>query len=219
MPTLWQILTAEKKEEQPLEMKYNNPLKLKVGANMLINEPEYIGQNFTVRDITAYDRRIGQEHHKFTDYGLHGKRLKQDDVNIKIRLMPSQDNYSELGHDLLILTLFDRFEYNEDFHENVLTDESKQLNADDETYFRINDVLEHYEARVVNLADKDGDGVVEQEELTKKRIHYWDYWRETEVEGIKTVEFLFVEMNNDNGYFELYKGIMANANNLVCLGD
>jgi hypothetical protein len=42
--------------------------------------------------------------------------------------------------------------------------------------------------------------------VDKSELEYWDYNRETELDGVKTVQYLYVEMNKKNGWFQIKRG-------------
>lgn len=221
MPTLWEILTKRKKEQKSLEMTVYNPLQAKVGCVLNVNEPNYTGKNFIVQGIRVYERKINDDQFNFVDYESVARLVNEDDQRIKIRLNPN-DSGTELGCDIIVLTKYDEMSYDEEFFKNVLNSESGDitLNEENSTFWRINDVLTAYKAKTIYLADKDGNGIVEENELKKEDIRYWDYWRETadienDVEiGPKYIEFLFIEMDK-NGYFTFWRGKKVDAGNVV----
>ena len=39
------------------------------------------------------------------------------------------------------------------------------------------------------------------------KIEYWDYWRDVDIGGGNTAkEFVFVELNSDTGWFQIWRG-------------
>ena len=76
-----------------------------------------------------------------------------------------------------------------------------------ETFTRINDVRESYEAAVLVVAETTAEGKAPPGKTSTARLEYWDYWREIDIGGGKTAkEFLFVEMNSDTGWFQIWRG-------------
>ena len=68
-------------------------------------------------------------------------------------------------------------------------------------------MTEPYRAYVAVLADLDQDGKLEMAEVKRQEIEYWDYWREVpDAAGQPTTQYLFVEMDKQNGWFQLWKG-------------
>ena len=116
-----------------------------------------------------------------------------------------------MTHNALVLRLYDEMAYSEDLHK-VVTDDTKKFQVLDdgkvtEEFYRINDVVDSYKAQVVIVEDADHDKQANADEVAKEEIEYWDYWRETkEGSGPAFNEFLFVEMNTGNGWFQLWRG-------------
>ena len=49
------------------------------------------------------------------------------------------------------------------------------------------------------------DGKAARGKTNPVKLEYWDYWRDADLGGGKTAkEFLFAEMNNDTGWFQLW---------------
>ena len=48
---------------------------------------------------------------------------------------------------------------------------------------------------------------MQRNEVEKRHCEYWDYWRDVKDEaGQSRCEFLFVEMDAENGWFQIWKG-------------
>lgn len=194
---------------------FSNPLDLRVGAPVSIafaNGPEFQGFNFTVLEIREYTRRIGSQEHRFTDYVLNGVNTKSFDAGqnlvARLRAVPNQAG----SNDTLLLRLYDEFGFAEDFL-NVLKDTTGIFKVTDdktgteETFTRINDLRESYEAVVLVVSGTTPDGKAAQGKTTPMKLEYWDYWRDADIGGGKTAkEFLFAEMNSDTGWFQLWRG-------------
>jgi hypothetical protein len=51
------------------------------------------------------------------------------------------------------------------------------------------------------------DGKAATGKTSGQKIEYWDYWRDVDLGGGKTAkEFVFVEMNSDTGWFQIWRG-------------
>ncbi len=209
--TLWEMLTE--KFQSPVELQYYNPLKARIGNAVEINEVEWRDYNFFLREIREYKRTISGRQFLFADYVLLARPLGGDDVSLRLRLNPV-DNPDRAGgpsHHVLLLRLYDELAYSEDFHK-VVTDTTKRFQVMDngqvvEEYWRINDVSDPYKARVSIIKDINSDGKVEKSEVDALELEYWDYWRDTTDEfGQPLRQYLFVEMDRDNGWFQLWRG-------------
>jgi len=205
--TLWEMLKA--KVAGPVELRITNPLKLKIGNSVRIDELDLKDFHFTVKRIMEYKRTIGGSDFFFTDYDLVARPLAGEEVKIRLRLNPMEnpDKVAGLTHNVVLLKLYDELAYDEGLYK-VVTDKTKkfEVNQDGvctERYFRINDVQDPYRpaVTVVKEGDKDTD------DLRKLNLEYWDYWREEKDEGGTPFnQFLFVEMDKDDGWFQMWRG-------------
>lgn len=116
----------------------------------------------------------------------------------------------------LVLTLYDSLAYNEGLLA-VVRDESARLmiqvdtdssNITADIFWRIDDVTDSH-IRSVNIRSKIG--------VTDAVIEYWDYSRLTDIEGVETEEFVFVEMNQADGWFEIWRGIEVATDRITVL--
>jgi hypothetical protein len=209
--TLWEMLLE--KIQGPVEFAYYNPLRAKVGSFVTIDEIDLKDHDFRVEEIREYLRRIGGKKFLFADYVLLARPRGKDEVTARLRLNPvdNPDRHGGMTHHALYLRLDDEMKYDKDFH-NVVTDDTGVFEVLDEgevtaKFWRINDVLKPYKARVTVIRDDDRDGKAEREELETAQVEYWDYWRETDSPaGNPVKEYLFVEMDADTGWFQIWRG-------------
>lgn len=192
------------------EQKIYNPIGAKVGGSITIDSLDYRGMTFFIKEIREYDVRMGGQH-KFVDYVLLARPLGKPDVWARLRLVPTADSKTRYTHRAVVLQLYDEMGYSEDFH-NVVKDESKKFVVDDhdknlhEEYWRVNDVGLSYNANVKSLKDDNSDGKVSADEVKHSQIEFWDYSRMTDIDGLETEQFVFVEMSKDNGWFQIWRG-------------
>lgn len=74
-------------------------------------------------------------------------------------------------------------------------------------YWRIGNVLDPYLSSCTLLADLDGDGTIEDDELEHFDITSWDFSRLTDDENDQEItEYLTVEMDDDTRYFTFLRG-------------
>lgn len=209
--TLWEMLTA--KVSGPVELKYYNPLKAKIGNAVQIQEIDWRDYSFFLKEIREYKRTIRGQEFLFADYVLLSRPLHGDDLWMRLRLNPVDDpsRVAGLTHNVLLLRLDDDLAYDEGLH-NVVRDTTKKFQVLQdgqvtEEYWRINDVQDAYKAQVAVMRDVNNDGTVEPEEVQQIKIEYWDYWREIkDAAGQPISQYLFVEMNSDTGWFQIWKG-------------
>ena len=214
MPTIWEMLTTKKEESVPVEEQYYNPLKVRIGNRVKIDTLEREELNFNIRSLQAWTRSIGGEEFKHADYLLLARPFGADVVKKKLRLVPREETDGKMTHNVLLLNLLDEFEYHSDFHEGLAFEQNNgEFTEGDAVYLRVQDVKDPYEAHLKHISDLDGDGEVEEDEVRDAKVTYWDFWRETEDEGgNKVLEFYIVEMNKENGWFQIWVGSEIDQN-------
>jgi hypothetical protein len=66
---------------------------------------------------------------------------------------------------------------------------------------------ESYQAAVLVVGETTPDGKALVGKSSPVKIEYWDYWRDADIGGGKKAkEFVFVEMNSDTGWFQIWRG-------------
>jgi hypothetical protein len=214
--TLWEMLVERlHKGGNGAGIPFFNPLDLRVSAAQNItyaNGPEFEGFDFTVQEIREYTRRIGGQEFRFSDYVLRGVSTKSFDAKdamvARIRAVPNQAG----ANDSLLLRVYDEFAFSEDFLGVVKDDTGVFEITDDQsgdkfTFNRINDLRESYQAAVLVVGETTPDGKAVTGKATPVKIEYWDYWRDADIGAGNTAkEFVFVEMNSDTGWFQIWRG-------------
>ncbi len=202
--TLLQILLRRFgwwKESGPASTFYN-PINAKVGKTVSLDMLDYRGLNFFVEEIR--ENQAGA--HTFVDYVLHAKPIDKADVEARLRLVP--DPKGVLSHRAILLSLMDEMAYNEGLH-GVVKDDTGKFIVDDaatgqhDEYWRVNDVLASYASDIKSMK---GEG----DEHEAEKVEFWDYSRMTTIEGVEREQFVFVEMNSDNGWFQVWQGTEVN---------
>ena len=164
------------------------------------------------RFFQEFKRRIGQQEFHFTDYALRGISTKSFDpaqaMVARLRAVLNQAG----AYDPLLLPLEDEFAFSEDFL-GVVKDTTgifevvDRKSAAKDTFSRINDLRESFEAAVLAASATTADGKAVPDKTSPTRIEYWDYWRDLDLGTSKTAkEFIFVEMNSDTGWFQIWRG-------------
>jgi hypothetical protein len=214
--TIWEMLVERlHKGGNGAGIPFFNPLDLRVGGAQGIayaNGPEFEGFDFAVQEIREYTRRIGTQEFRFSDYVLRGistKSFEAKDVLIaRIRVVPNQAG----ANDSLLLRVYDEFAFSEDFL-GVVKDTAGEFEITDDdsrekfTFNRINNLRESYQAAVLVVGETTPDGKALVGKASPVKIEYWDYWRDADIGGGKTAkEFVFVEMNSDTGWFQIWRG-------------
>jgi hypothetical protein len=214
--TLWEMLTDRLRGHgNGAGIAFDNPLDLRVGSAVAVpfaNGPQFAHYDFAVQEIREYTRRIGGQVFPFTDYVLRGVNLKavtaEDVLTLRIRVVPNAAG----AHDSLLLRVKDEFAFAEDFLK-VVKDETGVFEMTDdqtggkETFARINDLRASYEAAVMVVSATTPDGKAVPGKTRPEKFEYWDYWRDVDLGGGHTAkEFVFVEMNSDTGWFQIWRG-------------
>jgi len=212
--TLWEMLRSS--VTPTMESTIDNPLKVRCGGSMTINTLDTDGMVFTVQSMAEYRRPAASLGLKrdltFTDYDLLARPLGKEDVRVRLRLMPTErGQIAGMTHQVILLKKYHESGYDEGLH-GAVTAGTKLFECFDNgvltaTYYRINDLNDPFLANVSSLRDEDGNGKVEEDEVTRTQVEYWDYWREIHDEaGQPVTDFCFVEMDKDTGYFTLWTG-------------
>ena len=214
--TLWEMLLERVNgSSNGAGIAYANPLDLRVGSAVAVayaNGPEFADYSFTAQEIREYTRRIEAQAFRFTDYVLRGVNTKSPDADdapaARLRVVPNQAG----AHDALLLRLYDEFAFAEDFL-GVVKDTTGLFKMTDdksgaeETFSRINDLRESYQAAVLVVSETTPDGKGATGKVSPVKVEYWDYWRDADIGSGKTAkEFVFVEMNSDTGWFQIWRG-------------
>lgn len=236
--TLFQILLGKNKRDlRPLELQYHNPLGAKVGNCVSFNHEEGIaGVNFFVEKIAVYETRVHGKKFYHTDYLLRGQTLDMDHpIRLRLRLMPDDSATNQLGCKVLVMYLYHEQGWDEGLFE-VLNDPMGEfhVNQDDDgndleepwKYWRIEDVKDPYHARVTLLSDTDGDGTVEDEELERLQVTYWDFARDTyDEQEVQFTEYLTIELDEtvvvgEDGpsrYFTFFRGTEVDPEQIMVI--
>ena len=212
--TLWEMLQARLHgSTNGAGIAFYNPLDLRVSSAVNVpaaNGPEFAAYDFTVQEIREYTRRLSGQDFTSTDYVLRGLNTKSFDaaeaLAARLRTVPNQAG----AYDSLLLRLYDEFAFAEDFL-GVLKDDSGIFEATDDnsgvatTFSRINDLRVSYETAILLVSQTTPEGRAAK--TAPLKLEYWDYWRDVDLgNGKSAKEFLFVELNSDTGWFQLWRG-------------
>jgi len=211
--TLWEMC-KERFGSNGSHLTFYNPLDLRVGSMVPVTDSrtEFEGFDFSVTEIREYTRRMGGQDFRFTDYVLIGINPKTiggvDKITLRLRAAPNEAG----THDTLLLRLSDELAFDQGFLD-VVNDTTGifEVGEDDgqkETYQRLNDVKGSYQAVVLVIKGTTDDGKANRNQTSAGKLEYWDYWREVTLPGGQATktEFLFVEMNADTGWFQIWIG-------------
>jgi len=225
--TVWEILVGSNKPDTtPLELKYYNPLKAKLGMSVTMEfEDNLSGINFFIEKIAVYKTITNGKEYLHTDYVLKGVTLDAPKpLRVLLRLVKHEDSLNKLGCDLQVLQVMDEFPWDEGFYENVLCNDARQFRVERDdagnelrepiVYWRVDNVPDPYRADVTILSDQDGDGKVAEEELTRYSTTYWDYHRE--MDKSTALEYVWVEMD-ETKHFVLYRGTQVTADQIMVI--
>lgn len=175
-----------------------------LGDVLEIDAPATKSRRLLVAEIRQY--AVGSVR-PMVDYVFEGD---PGSPQVQLRLLPSETGNARL----LVLTLYDSLPYSEDLHD-VVRDESATLRILDDTnssnipadiFWRIFDVTDSHISSV-NIRSNIG--------VTDVAVEYWDYSRLIDVEGVETEEFVFVEMDAVDGWFQIWRGIEVAANEVA----
>lgn len=199
--TAWERLTGTNKPVAA-EKRYPNPLDLRTGAAVRIDEADLDRNLYTVTTIRAWDRTAaGRKVAPLTDYVL---RAGEDSV--LLRVVPDQSEPTNpKKHRILVLTEFHREGWSDDCLATLdaVCDKSGELYKDRGTenevcYWRLHDLRIPYHAVVTEMTDSDGSGAVDDHEISVMPYTLWDFSRATASAGGQPLtEYLYVEFSGD----------------------
>ncbi len=221
--TIFEMLSGRNKRDMtPQEFKYPNPLGARIGTSMSFTmDHDMLGLNFFVQSILVGTTNIASQSFIHTDYQLRAIAPGQPPIRVKLRVEPDEDAPNDLKHRLYFLRNYTELRWDAAQANNflsvladpegvfkILTDADGTVydEADQPTYWRIDDVRDPYPCRVTILKDLDGDGAVQKDELQYLDYLIWDYHRDTVLEDQPVREYLYVEEETDSRYFVLYRG-------------
>ena len=203
------------------ESKIYNPIGCRVGGVVKIDSLDFREYRFGVTEIEQSMIVMNGKNHQMVDYVLLARPIGQPDFECVLRIIPDNNNRSACSHRAVLLSLYDSMEFNEGLIEVCKSDEKKFVIDDDKCdddvtndehfeYWRVNDVGTSYIANVTSLTDENRDGKVDESEVSSRQVEFWDYSRMTDVDGVEVEEFVFVEMNKETGWIDIWRGTEVN---------
>jgi hypothetical protein len=213
--TIWELFCDRLKGEPSVSV--YNPLEQVTGVSYPLRTLRYDGYDFTISEIREYTRKIRGQSFVFSDYVLVGTKNfdNRTRVTLRLRIMPNEAG----GKDAILLRLYDDLEYSRELDDvvrdatgefHVTYDEGeldghgqKREEGDTEVYFRLNGNRSSFEAKVLVVRELDSKKKAIVKSSKAAELEYWDYCRETEG-GAPC--FLFVEMDRESGWFQIWQG-------------
>jgi hypothetical protein len=210
--TLFQILTGYKETPLELESKNFNPLKARINRGSLrLKNTEYEENSFRINEIRSIERKVGNKIHPVADYKIVDMPYDGDPIEFRLRVVPS--GLKDQPYNAILLTQIASCVYDKDFVDSLSYEKSKGIIQEGNVaYARVNDVKEPWKAEVTLFTDANNDGKVAADEVSKEKITYWDFWRQTES---GETEFYFVEMDGLTGYLTFWVGKLVDLNSIL----
>ena len=231
--TLWDVLSGQnRKDMSPMELQYHNPLTAKVGQTISFDhEPTISGINFVIEKMGVYETKIqtkaGVKKFYHTDYHLKGVSLSLDrPLRFRLRLVPDEGVSNAIGHKIFVMHDYHEQEFDEGLIAYLGNGSGEfQVNQDDDgkdlpearKYWRIEDVLDPYHARVTVMTDSDGNGKIDDNELTRSNVTYWDYHRDVKNVTPEYREYLTIEMDDQTKYIRMFRGREVDSSQIVLI--
>ena len=221
---LYQILAAKlsgksvapKQLDAPEALIYN-PIGARIGSSITIDSIDCFGKHFFVTEIRDCATNIASHEFRMADYVLVARPLDGKDITIRLRVAVDTTSTYGVPYKTMVLEQHDSLAYDEGLH-NVLkeTDNTGKFQidhegADSDVFLRCGGVKGSYKAKIVIVGQevaevKAGYPLVMKDSTTEAGFEYWDFSRIVKQDGVDVDQYLFVEMNTDNGWFKLWKG-------------
>jgi hypothetical protein len=216
MPTLWEILAGKLKKKTPLELQFCNPLELRLGNSVKVDNIDLGDVAFTLNSFREVKQVIGGVEFFFVDYEIASSLYGRDEKMVRrIRLNPKEQGDSKkiTDYDVILYEKISECEYDEAFHKSL--EGQEEFVEQDATYWRVNDNTKQQDASI-HMIDSQAilDYAKSQTLPIDESLTYWDFWRDVNDEAdIKALEFYNIEMNSQ-GYFEFWVGRKVDPNRI-----
>lgn len=214
MPTIWEMVRDYFKK--PLYRQIKNPLGINLNSTLKIDVLDYRDRTFVLKQIRQYNHEIGGNNLSFVDYKLESSSLALDGEDWEIIL---RYNEVEKTDKVLLLYLSHEHGYEKELVDSLLEKNEFEMYYDDRTevFHRIHDVSKPYSAKVLQI-DENNFNDKNLEKQNYLELTYWDYLRSNVDEANQEYhEFLFVEKNKSNGWFQFWRGFELSSNKINVL--
>jgi len=209
MPTLYEILKKWVKKSEPkkdapcpCELQIYNPLQARIGCAVTVDDVDLKRIGFFVQGVRELTVLLGGKSYPIAEYLLVATPLEGEAMEVRLRVTPAgKDDSGGLGYRILILHQWDSLAYCDGLLEAV-KDPTKIFKIDNDSlnfhaeFFRVNDVGDSFKATCKSITAKEYC-------VQTSEIEFWDFSRMTHIDSVEMEQFLLVEMNTDNGWFQL----------------
>ncbi len=218
--TLWSYITGANKPvpESVVEDQYANPAKIRINGIVSLNTIDYSNLVFTVLDLWQWTRIINGKKRIITDYRiLATPHNGGEPISLLLRAIPRErpDVANKFTHHYVVLKKFFECGYNDTDERNGILEAVNDPNGelvwqrdtpDEAKFWRIHSKTA-YDCDVVIIFDENGDGKVDESEVSHRKYKLWDFHRNTEDEANQPMtEYLFVHQDVESGDFEAWRG-------------
>jgi hypothetical protein len=216
--TAFEILLDRFYKKKSLELQYHNPLGMKIGCSVNINDDlDYQDINFFLDGIEVWETICGDKKFYHTDYLLKGNALRlSSPLRLTLRLLPDENVNNKLGHSARLYRYYDELCRDDSFQAALDDPEGFKINYDYEgneletpfVFFREGGVTAPYQCNVSYLKDIDGNGSVDINEVEKTERQLWDFARlcPSKSGGEDEKEYLDIQMLTKTEYIMMYIG-------------
>lgn len=180
---------------KPAEATVFNPLGYTVGTPLQLQGIDFNGVTFRVVKLSQFESSVSGE--QWCDYSLVGAK---DGIDQAVRLR-AYKKYGQLK--LIALHLHEETDAESGIAGALEDPEGKFIITTDGVeahYVRLDGRRKAIVGTVTDLADTDGSGKVDVNEVTKRYVTVWDYSRKTQLDGVNVVQYAFVEFDRKDTY-------------------
>lgn len=191
-----------------MEKTVYNPLGVRCGNCFTIDTLDLRELNFRVVALRENIRK-NAGNTVMADVLVKASPLDGEDVQRIIRLVPDPGSVHGIPFRAVVLELVDEMAFNRSLEASARMDqfiETENGTGHRKEYQRAASCQTPWECEAKMLADADGSGKVDPNEVDTAKFEINAFNRKTQLEGVEVEEHIYVEMNKEDGWQQIWRG-------------